>query len=308
MGKSKPEQQSWYAYVRGRLPARSKWVVVLVVVAVAGLAGDRLYRHAQQQLAKLPQYRLTNDSIHVSPPPHWIRTDVKSAVLGGTDALVDVSVLGDTARLRRRLVDAFELHPWVERVERIELSAPADAFVELVYRRPIAVVAIQRGNLVELSPVDRNAVRLPAIDLTETEKLNLPRITDAHAQVLVGEPWIDPRIVGAVNLAAALAEVWESYDFIEIAPSPHAEVRQSQRYYVYEILTNYGTRIRWGAAPGRGPAGEDSTETKLARLAKFVADHGPLNSTYSPQMIDIRDRLIVEARTVQNSDSETQQR
>jgi hypothetical protein len=307
MGKKKQPvvQSNWYVRFRNRLSIRSKWLLVLAAVIVAGVAGERLYRGVQQQLANLPEYRLTAEAIHVSPQPPWIRTDVKAEVLESSDALVDISVLGDADKIHHRLVDAFEMHPWVERVERIELLAPAAVDVQLKYRRPAVVVAVKRDNLVELLLVDAHAVRLPDSDLTEAEKLYLPRISDADAQVLVGEPCTDPRIIGAVRLAEALAPVWETYHFIDIAPSPHPQVRHSQRYYIYDIRTNYGTRIHWGAAPEMGPTEEHTVEQKLARLAEYVAQHGPLNSTFTPQAIDIRDRLIVEERTAKKEEAES---
>jgi hypothetical protein len=98
----------------------------------------------------------------------------------------------------------------------------------------------------------------------------------------------------------ALAGVWEQLSLVDIVPGTYAEYRHPLKYFTYELRASYGTRINWGAAPGMGPAEEDTVETKLARLTQCIAEHGPLNSSYAPQAIDIRDRLVVEQRTAKS--------
>ena len=293
---------NWYTRLRDRLPIRGRWLVLFVAVVLAGLGVERLYRTVQTQLAGLPRYRLTAESIVVTAPPPWIRSDVKAEVLRDSNLLSDVSILGEPRQVHTRLVDAFQLHPWIERVERVELVSPAGAQISLTYRRPIAAVEVQRGNVTDLHLVDRQAVRLPDTDLTEAEKLYLPRIASVQGSVLVGEPWTDPRVVGAVQLAVSLAEKWETLHLVDIIPSNYPEIRRSQKYYIYQLRASYGTQILWGAAPGMAPPDEDSVEAKLARLQDYIAEHGPLNSTFTPQSIEIRDRLVIRERTAKKGD------
>ncbi len=286
-----------FARLRELSAGQGRWMLGVVVLVVLLLVGGRFFSDLQSQLAGQPRYRLSVDAIEISAPPPWVRCDVKAEVFRNSDLLGDVSILTDAEKIHGRLVDAFELHPWVENVEQIELLAPAAARVKLTYRRPVAAIEVTRDGVAELLPVDAAAVRLPDGDLSEVEKRYLPRIADAQTQVLVGEPWTDPRIVGAVRLAVALAEVWERLHLVDIVPSTYPEIRRSQKYFVYELRASYGTRIRWGAAPAMGPSEEDSVETKLARLSQYVAEHGPLNTSYTPAAIDVRDRLVVEQRT-----------
>lgn len=101
---------------------------------------------------------------------------------------------------------------------------------------------------------------------------------------------------GAAELAARLRSVWEAYSLLDIVPSPYPEVQRSHRFYTYEIRTSGGTAIRWGAAPSFAPPGESSFDEKLARLAGYVQQHGPLDSINSPQSIHVRDGLQIEKR------------
>ncbi len=307
--KKKPQkrpaaEQNRLARLREFSVGQGRWLLGVVVLVVLLLAGGRFFSDLQSQLAGDARYRLSVAAIEITPPPPWVRCDIKSEVFRNSDLLGDVSILTDAEKIHGRLVDAFELHPWVEKVEQIELLAPAAARVKLSYRRPVAAIEVTRDGVAELLPVDATAVRLPDGDLSEAEKRYLPRITDAQTQVLVGEPWTDSRIVGAVRLAFSLLDNWERLHLVDIVPSTYPEIRRSQKYYVYELRASYGTRIRWGAAPGIGPSEEDSVETKLARLSQYVAEHGPLNTSYTPAAIDVRDRLVVEQRTAKGDEEE----
>jgi hypothetical protein len=59
--------------------------------------------------------------------------------------------------LPARLAAAFARHPWVDRVERVELTAPPQVRVKLRFRKP--VLAVFHGD--ELRAVDRHGILLP---------------------------------------------------------------------------------------------------------------------------------------------------
>jgi hypothetical protein len=291
---------------RSVLPFKLRTLVTVAILLALGVAGRKLYDSLQAELLQSPRYKITADVLHIEPEalPPWIRTEVKAQVLRESGLTESLTLLDPPNDIQQRLVDAFELHPWVKAVDSVELAGPTRINLRLTYREPIAVVDIVGSTPPTLLPVDADAVRLPDDDLTDVEKSYLPRITGIEDRPLEGEAWSDMRMQGAVALAARLREVWEPYSLLDIVPSDYPDVQRSHRFYTYEIRTSGGTAIQWGAAPNQTPPGESSFEEKLARLAGYVQQYGPLDSIDSPQSIDVRDALHVERRTVQRSDPE----
>lgn len=291
--------------------ARGRWLllkpstlVLALVLLATGVAARKVWDGLQAKLAESPRYRITADVIHVSPQqlPPWIRSDVKTQVLRDSGITDSLTLLDDPGVIQQRLVDAFELHPWVRKVERVDLASPRRIEIDLDYREPVAVVVATSGTSSEMLPVDSEAVRLPGGGLMDVEKSYLPRITGIENRPLVGKAWSDIRMQGAARLATELRSVWEAYNLLDIVPSPYPEVQRSHRFYTYEVRTSGGTAIRWGAAPSFAPPGESPFQEKLAHLASYIEQHGPLDSIDSPQTIDVRDGLQVEERTVNRNE------
>jgi len=282
-----------------RLRFRPRLILAIVLLLAAGVAARKLWENLHDRVASSPRYQLTAEKIHLTPesPPVWIRSDVKSEVLRDSRLIGSVTLLDDTSEIRQRMVDAFEIHPWIRSVNRIEFTSPSHIKVELEYREPVAVTEVEGAGQVDLLPVDIDGVRLPDGDLTAVEKSYLPRIADIEARPLVGDSWTDLRVVGAVRLAARLRGVWERFQLLDIVPSEYPEVQRGHKYFAYEIRSNGGTVILWGSAPELGPPGESLFEDKLARLQRFVSLHGPLGSIDSPKIIDVRETLQVAEKS-----------
>lgn len=289
-------------------PRNSRWrlVVSIALLLGVGVAGRLIWNQVHSHLSGSSRYQLTGEVLYTLPetPPVWIRADVKAEVLEASNLTENLSLLDDPSVLHRRIIDAFEMHPWVRHVTRVEIASPKRVEVTLEYREPVAVAEIQSEAGMELLPVDVQATRLPDGDLSDVEKSYLPRIADVEGRPMVGEPWTDLRVLGAVRIAKRLREVWNDYHLHAIIPSPYPETEQSQRYYVYQIRTSGGTYIRWGAAPELGPPSENSFDDKLSRLSTYIAEHGPLDNINTPQAIDVRSQLYVEKRTVKNDQEE----
>ena len=74
-----------------------------------------------------------------------------------------LSILDDG--LVERIHSVFSLHPWVAKVQRVTKSHPAHVEVEIVYRRPVAMVEVPGG----WYPVDVEGVLLPINDFSPTD-------------------------------------------------------------------------------------------------------------------------------------------
>jgi hypothetical protein len=273
------------------------WASLLLLAALA-LGGHFAWRRYGPIVARHPQYQLTAERIQITPQPPWIRSDVKAEVLRDAGLIGTVSVLDDPDALVRRIRDAFEFHPWVARVRGIRKSLPAAIEVDLEYRRPVAAVETSDGRSLTLTPIDSNGVRLPEADFTNVERSYLPRIVGTTSRPMTGEPWDDPRILGAARLAAGLADVWQQLRLVQILPSTEPRLHGDERYFTYEILSSGGTRIEWGAAPSKEPnAGESPFATKRQRLVDYATQHGQLDSIDGPAQLDVRSDLVVVPRT-----------
>jgi hypothetical protein len=274
---------------------------VLALLVGLGIAANFAWTKYAPTIALHPQYDISADDVTITPPPPWIRSDIKSEVLRDAGLIGNVSVLDDWNMLAERLRDAFEMHPWVDSVVRIERRLPSAIDVQLTYRQPIAAVeSIEAGGMSFL-PIDEHAIRLPDVDLTETERRYLPRISGVTGRPLVGDAWEDPRVVGGAQLAALLADIWQRLRLVEISSPPQPLIRNDVRIYTYEIITTGGTRILWGATNGQETvAGEPPFAEKRQRLLDYAAQHGKLESIDGPESIDLRGDLVVTPHTARN--------
>lgn len=273
------------------------WGLLLLLVAL-GVGANFAWRRSAPTVARHSQYVLTAEGIEITPPPPWIRSDIKSQVLRDAGLIGTVSVLDDWETLSRRVTDAFEFHPWVASVERITKRLPAALEIELNYRRPIAAVESNDGDGLTFLPIDALGVRLPERDLTEAECRYLPRISGVTGRPLVGDVWTDPRVTGGARLIASLADVWQQLKLVEIVAVLRSTTNDQSARYTFELVTTGGTRIVWGAPPGEETsAGELSCEEKRTRLLDYAQQHGQLDSIDGPAAIDVRSELVVTPRT-----------
>jgi hypothetical protein len=273
------------------------WAGLMLVVAV-GIAGRMAWRHFLPTVARHPQFQITAEHVTITPPPPWIRADVKAEVLRDAGLVGTLSVLDDRDRLQQRVRDAFAFHPWVASVGRITIDLPASLAIELEYRWPVAAVESVDSDSVSYLPIDAAGIRLPDADFSDFERRSLPRISGVTGRPSIGAPWGDERVASAATLAARLADVWSQLRLVEIIPSLHAQVRGETSYYAFEIVTSGGTRIVWGAAPGREQdAAESPFDAKRQRLLDYAASQGHLDSIEGPASVDVRSELVVLPRT-----------
>lgn len=286
------------ALARSPVRLRPRVFVVFALIAGLGVAAHFIWRHYGATVARHPQFHIAVDDIRITPPPPWIRSDIKSEVLRDAGLAGTLSVLDDWDALAERVRNAFEMHPWVASVERIARRLPSALDVELKYRRPIAAVESSDAGGITLLPVDEHAIRLPDADLTDAERRYLPRITGVTGRPLVGDAWEEPRVVGGALLAAALADVWQQLRLVEIVSPPQPQIRNDARIYTFEIITSGGTRIVWGATTGQETTiGESPFDQKRKRLLEYAAQHGKLESIDGPASIDVRSDLVITPRT-----------
>jgi hypothetical protein len=234
--------------------------VAVVALAVAGgwLAWGRFGDRARADRASV----LLPEDVELKGAGPWVRCDLRGEAL--RNASLDGGLPLDDPELARRLARAFDMHPWVREVVRVDLRHPASATVEIRCREPVAMVRVPGG----LLPVDAEGVLLPIDDFNEQSAAEYPKITgiESGPRAAVGFPWGDPLVEDAAAVAAVIGPEWDPLSLIECRPVAAAgEPRQ------WEIVGPDAVVIRFGSAPGGEAAGEPTAAMKVARLRSLAA-------------------------------------
>jgi hypothetical protein len=270
------------------------WVVLLV--AVLWGTWHLVWLKVGDYVLSSEEYVVGPQQVEITPLPPWIHTDVRSEVFRNASLDGPLSIMDD--QLTERMARAFSLNPWVAKVVRVTKQPSARVKVELVYRRPVCMVALPSGGHLpssaqwpgDLLPVDAHGVLLPygSDDFTPVEKSRYPRLLGIATGPVgtVGECWGDARVVGAAEIAAALGDVWEELKLQYIVPSPPLAGGAPQEP-AYTLVTRHGTRILWGRAPGSNALGEAPAAEKVARLREYVEQYGTLDRAGGPRELDI---------------------
>ena len=168
---------------------------------------------ASQALRGQERYRIAFADIECTPPPHLTRAEFLDEVqyfAGMPDA---VCVLDDG--LPARLSAAFAKHPWVARVEAVEIVAPKRVRVRLTYRTAALRVP---GPGAVWEAVDANGVRLPHAAVED----GLPELRGDVPPPAgqEGRPWGDDGVQAAARTAALLRPHQDQLNLriIEIGP------------------------------------------------------------------------------------------
>jgi hypothetical protein len=281
---------------------RPKGWLSLLIIASLGIGAHFLWKYRGPQIAQESHYSITEENIFITPPPTWIRTDIKTQALRDSGLVGTLSVLDDWDTLARRVKDAFQFHPWVESVQRVERKLPRSLVVELVYRSPVAAVESSDPSGIMYLPIDKNGVRLPEVDFSDAQRRHLPRISGITGRPLVGDQWDDVRVTGGAKLAVYLADVWQKLRLVEIIASLQSTPRDEKPRYRFDLVTSGGTRIVWGMMPGdEAASGESPFAEKRQRLLDYATQYGKLESAIDgPEMLDVRKELVVTPRTARH--------
>lgn len=303
--KKSPNQQPKQTSTSGsksRLRAlpRLRVITSLLVIALFGWGVQLIWKKFEPRVIYREPYLLEADRITMTPQPEWIVTDIRTEIIRNAGLDKRLSILDDD--FMTGIQNAFALHPWIASVPKIIKNYPAGVHVEVVFRVPVAVAEMASQDGMLLVPLDRDGVVLPPGDVPEIRKRYMPRIQNVVDRPLAGQKWDNPRVLGAVDLAVRLAEVWEQLHLVDILPSTRPEIADERRFFVYDLMTRGGTRIVWGAAPSAAPPGEADFDAKLERLRRSAQEHGPLDTVQSPAIVDVRSQLTITPRTVKKTD------
>jgi hypothetical protein len=243
-------------------PGRRMFVLLLVGFAIAA-GWMALWRHVRDRVIAGDQYRLRIQQIEITPRPAWIRADIRAEAIRDGSLDSPLSILDDD--LTVRIAKAFELHPWIAEVKGVTKHHPARMTVELVYRRPVAMVVVPGG----LYAIDIQAIVLPSDDFSPVEATRYPRLAGMPgvSSPVAGTRWTDDRVIGAAQIAAQLLDDWHSLALHRIEPLPVGSAADALGPQ-YLIISRADARIVWGHPPGEEAASELPAAEKLSLLRR----------------------------------------
>ncbi len=177
------------------------WVVRgLVLAATVGLLlggvlflGHLAVAHLRQQ----EEFKFRFAAIDCPAPAAMTRGDFLDEVQYLSDLPVELSCLEDD--LPRLLAEAFARHPWVERVERVQVFPPDRVQVWLRFRTPVLAVPWDG----RLRAVDGRGILLPAS--APGDGLPVYSGTPRPPQGPAGTEWGDPAVQAAARAQAERA-------------------------------------------------------------------------------------------------------
>jgi hypothetical protein len=274
-------------------PRRGRRVLLAAGILAALMAGAcyAVWHHVRSHVLADSQYQIHPEHITVTPPPDWIRADIKAEILRDLNRAGPLSLLDED--LTVRLATAFSAHPWVARVDRVSKHFPSGVEVAVAYRVPVAMVEVQEGQA--LLPVDIQGVVLPTREtsgrqnFTSDEAERYPRIGEVHTMPAgpVGTRWGDAAVLGGAQIAAELADDWDTLKLARIMPWERKPARSGVEY-TFVLVTRSGTMVFWGRAPGTETPGEVPAREKIAQLKRYAATNGgTLDGEDGPQQIEI---------------------
>lgn len=269
---------------------RPRQLVALATIAGGWLLGPLLIRQLPP-LDNRPEYQVGPDCVSLNPPPDWIPADLVEQVFERAGFDGPASLLDET--LSERMAAAFYTHPWIENVRSVRKAFPARLHVEVVYREPVAMVKAVDGYY----PIDRHSILLPPADfrITDTERYPIIERVSSVPVGHVGEPWGDPAVLGAAELAAVLQHAssggdswWQHLDLQAILVPRRVALSEDLDQLEFQLRTRGGSEIQWGRAPGTRHPGELTVAQKLQRLGDYHRDYGGFDDSHGPYEIDIR--------------------
>jgi hypothetical protein len=250
---------------------------------------------AWEQLRREDRRTVAITDIECTPPPGQGRVDFLDEVqyLAGLPERLPFL----DRDLAERLGRAFARHPWVAKVERVELIPPRRIQVRLVYRTPVLAVVWgspkdgsavtmvearsgnmgQRNALVVARAVDGQGILLPArwqrgVDLPLFSGPVKPPAGPA------GTPWGDGRVEGAARTAAYLQSYQDRLHLTDVESGPDGLVWS----------THAGTRVRWGLPVGTDSDREAPALKKRERLLHYCDEYGNLDRPAGRPEHDVR--------------------
>lgn len=238
---------------------------------------------AWRQVSQRPDQLLSWSRVHVTQPPDWIPGRFVPDLLQARDFPPRLPLT--RPGLAEDLATAFASSPWVEKVVSVRGRYPAGMEVELVYRQPVALVALASSEV----PIDGQGVLLQLTRHVRDAQESYPRIVGVKSSpAIVGQPWGDSVVTHAAALAEALSSHWSEWG-LKAIECPDSPPRPDQlESGEFRVWTADGSVLLWGQSPLSEHPGSISTDIKIARCREYLKQFRGFADAGVPQQIDLR--------------------
>ena len=250
---------------------RRKLLWVSLAAAATGLGLHASVQGLRAVAGSLPENRLRQSMLHVSPQPPWVTVDLTAKILA--DAGFDLSAATLTDRnLLPRLAEAFERSPWVSSV-RIKAGVRV-LNIDATYRKPVLSIPWKDWACY----LSADGVVLPPDPETDKQAFKRCLVLEGFGDVpppTIGQRFTDPVLLAAASLAEALGAAVDEMNLLSIAASADGMT----------LTTMGGSKIKWG----RYAVGDDPGEVrwKIARLETACDDQHKLDGPGTPLFYDL---------------------
>lgn len=249
-----------------RIPGAA-FLFAVVPLVVLGYLGWFYYgaEHLDHAL-----YSLAKENLSVTEQPSWIESDIVDEVYSRF-RLDQISLLDPGANAA--IAQAFETHGWVKKATRVTKSAGGTVNVDLVYRRPMAMVYTDDGTEKGFWAIDNEGVILPTKDFNQNQVYDYFQIFAPEArQKKEGMSFGDARIEEALKLCAYLSADREALGLQEIWIDQEPTRSNGPSSWIMTILSKSKQQVMiWGHAPGVEAHGESTADEKKNRMAAWLA-------------------------------------
>jgi hypothetical protein len=263
----------------GRPPRSRAGLGAVAVLLVAAGVGAAVWPRVAALVAGRDEAILVPDAIELRGKAPWVKADIRAEALRASS--LDQPLPLHDPELPVRLARAFDMHPWVRRVVRVDVRHPAAATVEVECREPVAMVGVDGG----LLAVDAEGYVLPSADFTAESAAGYPRLTGigSSPQGPEGALWGDAAVEEGATLARVIGPEWGTLGLVECRPAAAEPGSTAGR--AWELVDGEGRVIRFGSAPGRESVGEPSAAAKVARLQTLGSggDRGAVIDLSAPE-------------------------
>ncbi|MCA9128739.1 MAG: hypothetical protein KDB22_16755 [Planctomycetales bacterium] len=240
-------------------------------------------------------YALKKENLSLTKQPDWIRSNIVDEVFE-QGMLDQITLLDPTSN--KKIAHAFEANHWVKSTSHVTKAFGGKVSVDVIYRRPLAMVRVPPSESEELAatggpakdhflPVDADGVVLPTSDFSPNDVLKYFLIIakDARASSgMTGMQFGDTRITDALKLCSFLDEKSVGIKQIDVVPTMGSG---GSSPWLLTLTSADGQRtIVWGHAPGTESRQESSAEAKLERMQEWLTVNA---DNPARLMLDLRD-------------------
>ncbi len=278
----------WFQRLRSaiRLIPGAGFLFAIIPLALLGYFGWYYYgaEHLDRAL-----YAVKKENLRVTAQPAWVGGNVADEVFARA-RLDRLSLLDPTTAAA--IAQAFEAHHWVKSAARVTKEAGGIVNVDLIYRRPLAMVYYAPSpdrpgetSAAGFFPVDEEAIVLPTQDFDGSKVFEYFLIfaDGARPSGDVGMPFGDPRIDDAVELCRLLEPERRRLGLREVWVEPVTRPASGARPWMLIVVTDQDQRIVWGQPPSVATSLEPTPAQKREALIFQLQQGLP-----SKAMLDLR--------------------